>query len=79
MDIVSKEEERIESLLSYNVDGLILSENYHSLRTLKMIEIANIPVIEIMDSSQTGIQQVIGFDNVAAAQAMVETMIERWL
>ena len=77
MDIVSKEEERIESLLSYNVDGLILSENYHSLRTLKMIEIANIPVIEIMDSSQAGIQQVIGFDNVAAAQAMVETMIER--
>ncbi|OOF59859.1 gluconate operon transcriptional repressor GntR [Rodentibacter myodis] len=72
-----KEEERIESLLSYNVDGLILSENYHSLRTLKMIEIANIPVIEIMDSTQKGIQQVIGFDNVAAAQAMVETMILR--
>ncbi|BFU59479.1 MULTISPECIES: gluconate operon transcriptional repressor GntR [Rodentibacter] len=72
---VKKEEERIESLLSYNVDGLILSENYHSLRTLKMIEIANIPVIEIMDSTQAGIQQVIGFDNVAAAQAMVETMI----
>lgn len=74
---VKKEEERIESLLSYNVDGLILSENYHSLRTLKMIEIANIPVIEIMDSSQAGIQQVIGFDNVAAAQTMVETMIQR--
>ena len=74
---VKKEEERIESLLSYNVDGLILPENSHSFRTLKMIEIANIPVIEIMDSSQAGIQQVIGFDNVAAAQAMVETMIQR--
>jgi len=60
---VKKEEERIESLLSYNVDGLILSENF--------------PVIEIMDSSQAGIQQVIGFDNVVAAQAMVETMIQR--
>ena len=74
---VKKEENRIESLLSYNVDGLILSENYHSLRTLKMIEVANIPVIEIMDSSQVGIQQVIGFDNVAAAQSIVETMISR--
>lgn len=74
---VKKEEERIESLLSYNVDGLILSENFHSLRTLKMIEIANVPVIEIMDSSQAGIQQVIGFDNVAAAQDMVEAMIQR--
>ncbi|OOF36370.1 gluconate operon transcriptional repressor GntR [Rodentibacter heidelbergensis] len=74
---VKKEEERIESLLSYHVDGLILSENYHSLRTLKMIEVANIPVIEIMESTQTGIQQAIGFDNVAAAQTMVETMIAR--
>ncbi|VEH67853.1 transcriptional regulator GntR [Rodentibacter pneumotropicus] len=42
-----------------------------------MIEVANIPVIEIMDSTQPGIQQVIGFDNVAAAQTMVETMITR--
>lgn len=74
---VKKEEERIESLLSYHVDGLILSENYHSLRTLKMIEVANIPVVEIMDSTQIGIQQAIGFDNVAAAQTMVETMITR--
>lgn len=72
-----KEEERIESLLSYNVDGLILSENYHSLRTLKMLDVANIPVIEIMDSTQAGIQQVIGFDNITAAQTMVETMIAR--
>ncbi|HBO38188.1 MAG TPA: transcriptional regulator, partial [Pasteurellaceae bacterium] len=72
-----KEEQRIESLLSYNVDGLILSENHHSKRTLKMLEVANIPVIEIMDTNEVGIQQVIGFDNIAAAQAMVETMINR--
>lgn len=71
------EEQRVESLLSYNVDGLILSENHHSERTLKMIKIANIPVIEIMDSNQLGIQQVIGFDNAVATQAMVETMIQR--
>ncbi|TCP93530.1 LacI family transcriptional regulator [Cricetibacter osteomyelitidis] len=74
---IVKEEQRIESLLSYNIDGLILSENEHSPRTLKMLETANIPVIEIMDSAQCGIQQAIGFDNIAAAQAMVETMIKR--
>lgn len=73
----SKEEQRIESLLSYNVDGLILSENHHTERTRKMLEIANIPVIEIMDCSEVGIQQAIGFDNVSAAQSMVETMINR--
>ncbi|WP_386694063.1 gluconate operon transcriptional repressor GntR [Lonepinella sp. MS14435] len=72
-----KEQQRIESLLSYNVDGLILAENQHSKRTLKMLEIANIPVIEIMDTTELGIQQVVGFDNIAAAQAMVETMILR--
>ena len=74
---MQKEEKRIESLLSYNVDGLILSENYHSERTLKMLQVANIPVVEIMDTTEVGIQQVIGFDNIAAAQAMVETMINR--
>lgn len=74
---LEKEEQRIESLLSYNIDGLILSENHHTKHTLKMLEIANIPVIEIMDTSELGIQQVVGFDNIAAAQAMVETMICR--
>ncbi|MCI7352738.1 MAG: gluconate operon transcriptional repressor GntR [[Actinobacillus] rossii] len=74
---LEKEEQRIESLLSYNIDGLILSENQHTARTLKMLEVANIPVIEIMDTSELGIQQVVGFDNISAAQAMVETMILR--
>ncbi len=72
-----KEEQRIESLLSYNVDGLILSENHHSARVKKMLSVANIPVVEIMDTSEIGFKQVIGFDNIAAAQAMVETMIMR--
>lgn len=74
---MKKEEQRIESLLSYNVDGLILSENQHSPRTLKMLSVANIPVIEIMDTSELGIQQVVGFDNITAAHSMVETMINR--
>lgn len=43
------EQERIASLLSYHVDGLILSESYHTERTLRMIQTAGIPVIEIMD------------------------------
>lgn len=72
-----KEEQRIESLLSYHVDGLILSENHHSPRTLKMLKVANIPVVEIMDSGQIGLQQGVGFDNISAAHAMVETMIYR--
>lgn len=72
-----KEEQRIESLLSYNIDGIILSENHHTPRTLKMLEVTQIPVIEMMESGECGIQQAVGFDNISAAQAMVETMISR--
>ena len=59
------------------MDGIILSESQHSEKTKKMLKVANIPVIEIMDTTEVGIQQVVGFDNIAAAQAMVETMINR--
>lgn len=72
-----KEEQRIESLLSYHVDGLILSESHHSERTLKMLEVANIPVIEIMETGSERAVQAVGFDNISAAQAMVEAMIRR--
>lgn len=71
------EEERIASLLSYNVDGLILSESYHTARTLKMIQTAGVPVVEIMDVCSSCIEQAVGIDNIAAARAMVEAMIAR--
>lgn len=74
---IEKEEQRIESLLSYNVDGLILSETNHSPRTLKMLKVANIPIIEIMECGEIGNYQAIGFDNITAAQSMTETIIHR--
>lgn len=54
-------QKKSNSLLSYNIDSIILSENHHFSRTLKMLEIANIPVVEIMDSNDIGIQQAIGY------------------
>lgn len=69
------EEQRVASLLSYNIDGLILSESYHTPRTIRMIETAGIPVIEMMDSVSPCIQQCVGFDNMKAAQSMVNAMI----
>lgn len=74
---LQKEEQRIESLLSYNIDGLILSEQQHTARTLKMLKVANIPIIEIMDSSENNLQQSIGFNNIEAAQAMTESIIRK--
>ena len=43
------EEESVINLLSYNIDGIILSERYHTLRTVKFLRSAAIPIIELMD------------------------------
>lgn len=71
------EERSLAALLSYNVDALLLSESQHSDRTLRMLETAGIPTVELMDTRSPPIHQAVGFDNVAAARAMVETMIAR--
>ncbi|GBU09158.1 d-gluconate inducible gluconate regulon transcriptional repressor [Gammaproteobacteria bacterium] len=88
---INKEEKSIESLLSYNIDGLLLSESNHSDKTLRMIENAGIPTIEMMDitpfANQTTNQvdlnnplqkiQRIGFDNIKASCAMIERMVAK--
>ncbi|MFG1495852.1 gluconate operon transcriptional repressor GntR [Saccharospirillum sp. HFRX-1] len=71
------EERTLASLLSYNVDAVLLSESQHTDRTLRMLETAGVPTVELMDTRNPPIHQAVGFDNVAAARAMVETMIER--
>ena len=71
------EERSLASLLSYNVDAVLLSESQHSERTLRMLETAGVPTVELMDTRTPPIQQAVGFDNVAAARAMVEAMIAR--
>ena len=71
------EEARVASLLSYNIDGLLLSESYHTPRTVRMIETAGIPVIEMMDIASPSIQQCVGIDNTQAAYDMVQAMIAR--
>lgn len=72
-----KEEERLLSLLSYNIDGLILAERHHTPRTLKMLETAGIPVVEIMDSVSPCFDSAVGLDNVEASRQMVNEMIKR--
>lgn len=71
------EERSLSALLSYNVDGLILSESQHTERTLRMLETAGVPTVEIMDTHSRPFQQAVGFDNVQAAYDMVREMIRR--
>ncbi|MGL4251021.1 MAG: substrate-binding domain-containing protein [Aeromonas sp.] len=72
-----REEEQVASLLSYNVDGLILSDSQHTERTRKMIATAGIPVVETMDLPDDPIDMVVGMDHKAAARAMVTEMLRR--
>lgn len=69
------EEQSIASLLSYNVDAIILSENVHTDKARKMLQTASIPVVEIMDSYSPRIEQAVGFDNTQAAKDMTRAML----
>lgn len=71
------EEKSIASLLSYNVDAIILSENVHTEKARKMLQTASIPVIEIMDSYSEKIEQAVGFDNAKASKAMTEALLAK--
>lgn len=71
------EERSLSSLLSYNVDGVILSESQHTERTLRMLGTAGVPTVEIMDTHTPPFEQGVGFDNVRAAYDMVTEMIRR--
>ncbi|MDW6017229.1 gluconate operon transcriptional repressor GntR [Vibrio plantisponsor] len=71
------EEQSVASLLSYNVDAIILSENVHTERVKKMLQTASIPVVEIMDSISPRIEQAVGFDNFAAAKDMTKAMLAK--
>lgn len=72
-----REEMRLMSLLSYNIDGLILSERSHTERTRKMIEVAGIQVVEIMDSESTCIDLAVGFNNFEAVYQMTQVLLAR--
>ncbi|WP_076415355.1 LacI family DNA-binding transcriptional regulator [Shewanella sp. UCD-KL12] len=70
-----EEESKIASLLSYQVDGLILTETSHTNRTLQMIGTANIPVVEAMELPHTPIDMAVGLNHQAAAYDVVTQML----
>lgn len=72
-----REEQQIEQLLSFHIDGLLLSESNHTARTLQMLEVAAIPVVEMMDLPAQPIDLAVGLDHQAAAMAMVNAMLDQ--
>lgn len=71
-----EEEEKIASLLSYQVDGLILTESHHTPRTLQMIKNSGVSVVETMELPTNPIDMVVGLDHIDASYHVVKRMIE---
>ena len=71
------EEESVINLLSYNIDGIILSEKHHTPRTVKFLRSAKIPIVELMDVQGGRMDMDVGFNNRQAAFEMVATMLAK--
>lgn len=71
------EEKQIINLLSYDIEGLVLSEKTHTMRAQSYLHSAKIPIVEIMDTLEPKIDMEVGLDNRIAAFEMVSAMIKR--
>ncbi|OON39376.1 transcriptional regulator [Izhakiella australiensis] len=72
-----KEELQMRSLLGWNIDGLILTERTHTPGSLRMIETAGIPVLEMMDSVSPCLDMAVGFNNYEAARQMTQAILQK--
>jgi LacI family gluconate utilization system Gnt-I transcriptional repressor len=73
---IHDEQEKIASLLSYQVDGLILTETLHTEKTLQMLKVAGIPVVETMELPNSPIDMAVGLDHEEAAFDIVTKIIK---
>ncbi|MBW8191910.1 substrate-binding domain-containing protein [Neiella marina] len=71
------EERKVATLLSYHVDGIILTSTKHSENTLKMLKTANVPVVESMELTDHPIDMVVGLDHQEAAYSAVQSMLAK--
>lgn len=71
------EEEQIINLLSYNIDGILLTEKDHTLRAEKYLRAARIPIVEVMDSEGGCLDMQVGFNNFNAGYDMTRTLQEK--
>ncbi|SET02320.1 substrate-binding domain-containing protein [Thorsellia anophelis] len=73
----NEEERKIEVMLSYQVDGLILTSSSHTKRTLKMLNTVKIPVVEAMEIPKKPIDMSVGLNHELAAYTIVRKMIDK--
>lgn len=69
------EERKVSQFLSYQVDGVILSDSVHTANTIKRLSTANIPVVEVMSLLDKPIDMNIGYDHTKCSYAGVKGLI----
>lgn len=73
----AREEQIVEAMLRRRPEALVLSYDGHSDRTLRLLEDANIPIVELWERPEEPIDHTIGFSNREAAADMTRALIAR--
>lgn len=74
---IEREETLLSAFLRRRPEGVILTGGAHTAQTRKLLECAEIPVVETWDLPEKPLDQVVGFSNAKAAAAMVHHLAER--
>ncbi|GHB14913.1 LacI family DNA-binding transcriptional regulator [Salinicola rhizosphaerae] len=72
---VSREEELIRSILSWNPAGLVVTGFLHSRSTLSLLARTRTPIVEMWDFGQPGLDMVVGFSHHACGRLIAEHML----
>ncbi|MCP3870088.1 MAG: LacI family DNA-binding transcriptional regulator [Gammaproteobacteria bacterium] len=72
-----KEEQLVRSMLSWRPSGLIVSNLTHSDRTRKIMANANIPVVEMMETTEDPVDFCVGLDHIKAGALMARHFIDQ--
>ena len=74
--VPQREEREVLNLLSYNIDGLILTGKQHTDRMIQYVRASGIPVAELMDIGGQPLDIQVGFDNEKAGWDMAHAFLE---
>lgn len=72
---LAEEEKLVSAFLSWSPDGVIITGLEHTDRTRRMLEAANIPVVEILELGENPIDMNIGLSHFQAGRAMGEHLL----
>ena len=71
----SREEELIRSILSWNPSGLVLTGFSHSRKSVSLLSNSDIPIIEMWDYGQEGLDMVVGFSHRTCGRLVAEHLM----